>query len=313
MKHFLIFFSVALLFWVILPNYVVMESDSGDYFKTAHDLHDTTWRTLFYPLIIRILNYNYELITLFGAFVAAGCFYFVYLLSKNPVTVILMALFGVYLLYIPYVMTDLLFGFFMIGAYYFLREKKLIWHFVMLTGAVITRPSLAWWFLIEPILVYLVYRDRKTALWSLLICFLICQINPLKNLIDNGRYIHSIGLGINLNDFLTSTNKLSYIATSLKSHLFPTHWNVFFETIGLYKRDIWVHGHLLQKSFGVFLLNYLFYFLYFVLYARFIVNSILKKDYFNLLWIDYFVGQSLIVHTMASRMRLPWEFILFLW
>lgn len=312
MKHFLIFLSVALLFWVILPNYVVMDSDSGDYFRTAHNLHDTIWRTFFYPLIIRILNYNYELITLFGAFVAAGSFYFVYLLSKNIWTVVLMAFFGVYFLYIPYIMTDLLFGFFMIGAYYFLREKKLAWHFVMLTFAIITRPSLAWWFVIEPVLVYLIFRDKKTALWSLLICFVICQINPLKNLIDNGRYIHSIGLGINLNDFLISTGKLPYIIESLKSHLFPTHWNVFFESIGYYKRDIWIHGRLLKASFGVFLLNYLFYFLYAILYIRLIVKVIREKDYFKMIWIGYFVGQTLIVHTMASRMRLPFEFILFL-
>lgn len=306
---FIIVFCIAMYF--ILPKYLPVRSDPWTYVIAAHNLHDSTMRPILYPLLINISGHignDYQIMKLIQALFCAGIFIFTYRIAKSIVPVIMMIIFGAYWLYVPFIMTDLICGFFLVSAYYFLKKKDLLAHLVFIFLACITRPSMAWFFIPEPILVWLTFRDRRKVVISFLFVLVFTQLNSLKNLYDMGRYMQNNSWDYNMNLFLNCDSKILFMLKSLKAHLFGTHWNMFFETIGYYKRDI----SFLKGSNWVLAVDMFFYFIYAIFYLITFVHIIKKRDWFNIIWLSYFIGETVYVWTMGPRMRLPFEFILFI-
>ncbi len=252
---------------------------------------------------------QYLILKFIQALSCIGIFYLTYRMAKSIIPVLMMIIFGAYYVYIPYMMTDLLCSFLLVAAYYFLLYKRdLLIHLVFIFLATIMRPSMYMFFLPEPILVWLVFRNWRGVIVSFIFTLIFTQIMPLKNLYDQGLFIYSHSFDYNWILFKAAPNKIIYMYKSLASHLFPPHWNMFFETIGYYKRDL----NYLKGSDWVLLINGIFYSIYAVFYLITSTHIIKTRDWFNIIWIGYFVGETVFTWTMGPRMRLPFEFILFI-
>jgi len=275
-------------------------------FITAPDtasyvLDNSLMRPVGYSLML-LLNPN--VVVFIQAVMCAVIFKLIHSLTKSLWTVIILVLMGAYWIYVPYLLSDLPFAFFVIVSFYFLVQKKFWWHLVFIGMASLFKSTIAWYFIIEPLMIWFVFRDIKLAVLSFFLCFIVTSAMPLKNFIDHGIWTHSQILKLSINEyyFADADNKPLYMIYSLFSNAVSTHWNYFFSIFGYHKgvsRELWFN-----------LINWAFAVIYSIIWIRFLIKSVMEKEYYKLIFVGYFMAPTIFCHSGGGRWRLPFEFLL---
>ena len=287
-----------------------MEMDTIDYLRISEDLGNTLTRPVGYPLVISAakLTSNYYLtLTIIQLIMFAWIMQVIYWIRGKIYVVVLLLISGAYLVYIPYVLSDLTFSFFVVASFYALHKKNLAWHIILIGIASVVRPTLAYFFIVEPFLVYFTFRDKKLAIYSLFLCFAATSISPLKNLIEHGQFIHTNILNFQANEYLLkSSHPLLYPFYSMFSNSVSMHWYETFRIFGLYKVDF----SYLNGNIFVYILNYAFIAFYCGAHVMYLIRVVRTKDWVSLLWVGYFTGTGSLCHTIGGRHRLSFEFLI---
>jgi len=301
---FFIVLSLTLLYVSLIPNIVVVAEDTGDYMETARNLSQTLYRPIGFPLLLRLglILGNLKYIVIIHAFMCAVIFQVIYTLTKSKWIIWILLAFGAYWIYVPYMLSDLSFAFFVIVSYYCLVKKRFELHFLFIGLASLFKPTLAWFFIAEPFIIWFKYKDLKLAVYAFFMVFIFTSFTPMKNFFEHGIWTHSQILKLSINEyyFAQADNKILYMIYSLFSNGVSTHWNSFFSIYGIFKGDtLWIN-----------LVNWMFAGIYFVIWLRFIIGSLMDKKYFELIFVAYFVAPTIFCHAGGGRWRLPFEFLL---
>ncbi len=240
-----------------------------------------------------ILKFNPALILVFNCLLGAWMFYVVFQLIGNKAFIL--ALLGTFIIYTPLLMTDLLFAAIFITSIW--QIKRLWLHLLLLGIASLIRPSLAWFFLIEPLVLYFYGYKGRILFIAGILCFVVTSFTPIRNLVLYDQWTHSTVLELNIEKFKE---------TELPRYL---------HTINTFKINL-LEGHpaYLHKTFYPRIIPQIINFLLIV------VNIIIWISYLsrlknvnigNLLMIIYFIGPSLLTPA-GPRIRLPIEWMLLL-
>jgi hypothetical protein len=291
-----------------------MFGDTLHYINISYDFSDTSLRPVGYPLLIkfaRLFGDFYTAITIIQLLMFAGIMQTVYFIRQKKYVIVLLLISGAYIFYIPYVLSDLAYAFFVILSYLMLIRKKLAWHIILIGIASLIRPTLAYFFIVEPFLVWFIFKDKKLAILSFFLCFIATSFSPIKNLIDNGHFQHTTVLDYQFTEYFDKAeNKLLYPLYSVFSNSFSTHWHNLFRIFGLYKRDL-VGTTTLNGNVYVLFVHYLFFIWYGIAYMLFVIRSLRNKEYVAIIWILYFTGTIILCHTLGGRHRLSFEFLIY--
>ena len=256
--------------------------DTRTYVNIGKDNLRTVCYPVFLNLIMRLNNWVIVLIAI-NCLLSAWMFYIVYDMIGRRAW--LLVFLGAFTIYTPMILTDLLFATLFVTSIWMIK-KRLWLHFVLLGIASLVRPSLAWFFLIEPIVLYgQGIRDKRLLIASLFIAFAVTSFNPIRNLINHGTWTHSTVLKYNLESFYTGP---LYFIESFKSNCLDGHYS-----------------HLLSR-YSTFL-NGCIIALNGLIWLRFLH----RWNWCNVILVAYFIGPSLFA-AAGGRIRLPIEWILLL-
>lgn len=308
LKIFIVTFLIGILYIILIPGRIPAfheHSDAWQYISTAKDLHNTEIRPMGFPILLRIafLTHDWYLtLRLMQVFMCSVIFVIIYKITTRIDIIVLLLLSGAYITRITFIMADLTFCLFFISSYYFLKEKKLLWHFIFLSLASITKPNLAWFFIIEPFIVYYHFRSVSISIYSFILCFLATSVMPIKNYFEYGEFFHS-----RIMDYTLENDWHKTPLRNLFAHAFSTHWNYTFHAFGLYKRDMFDGVQQLRYSLFVLIVNYVFYGYYAFLWVRFL----LKRNFEKFILVAYFLAPTILICPTGGRYRLLIEFLLY--
>ena len=209
---------------------------------------------------------------------------------------------GAFTAYVPLLLTDLLFATLFVTSIWMI--KKNVWvHFLLLGIASLVRPSLAWFFLIEPIVLYC-YGYRKIIVYlSLPLVFMVTSFNPIRNYVNTGKWIHSSVLRHNIDNYYDSP---LYAVSAFKANFLSGHYDSIGAMFNKYKRDLKDN----EASLLMWISNILCVFINCMIWIRFGYMVIRGRvNWGNVLIVAYFVVPSLF-GVAGARMRLPIELLL---
>ena len=211
---------------------------------------------------------------------------------------------GAFTAYVPILYTDLLFATLFVTSIWMIR-KNLWLHFLLLGVASLVRPSLAWFFLIEPFVLYF-YGQRKTWVYlSLPIVFVVTSFNPIRNYLRYHTWTHSTVLKFNVESGLYYGSP-AYFIKSFKANYLSGHYDFIGAMYGKYKRDMGDKSAsklMWYSNIVVVLINSL-------IWLRFVYRVIRGKvNWGNVLMVAYFVVPTLF-GAAGARLRLPIEWML---
>lgn len=331
MKQTLIILTINILYVVLLLNHpksniykLHKKSDTeileqNNNFASDTDSYtnfdsNTPKRTVGYPYLIKAFQLfdNWYLgFLMFNCALGAWMFYVAF--SMIGKWAYLLACLGVFTAYVPFFYTDMLFAALFMSAIWMLKQKRILSHFVLLGIASLVRPSLAWFFIIEPLVLY-AYGYRGWIVYcSVIICFLVTSFSPTRNYVKFGRFIHSDILEHNQKTitpyfYSGSDNKVVFFMKSFKSTAFAPHYEFIGILFNRYKRDLAQR----KKSILMWWLNIVGVIGYFVIWCRFGYRVLRKQvNWDNALIVAYFIAPTLFA-IAGGRLRLPIEFLLFI-
>jgi len=264
---------------------------------------DDMFRTVGYPLILKLFlkSDNFILLLLlFNCLIGTWFFYVLYQMIGRKAW-IFFALGGI-ISYIPLILTDLLFATIFVTAIW--QIKKRLWlHFLLIGIASLIRPSLAFFFLIEPFVLYFYgYRGSYPVL-GFIIIFLVTSFSPIRNYVNHGIFTHSTVLHLNMthDKYIAGANsKIGYMIKAFIANNLGSHWSFIGLVFSKYPNPPWLK------------LNYIGAFFNGIIWGRFLWNVYQRRvNYGNVLILIYFIGPALLAAN-GARMRLPIEWILFL-
>ncbi len=259
-----------------------ISSDTGTYLEPG------PLRTIGYQYI---LKFNPALILIFNCLLGAWMFYVVYQLIGSRAFILV--LLGAFTAHVPSFLTDLLFAAIFVTSIW--QIKRLWLHLLLLGVASLIRPSLAWFFLIEPIVLYFYgYRGRVLILAGVL-CFVVTSFTPIRNLVLYDQWTHSTVLDHNIEMFKASDlPKYLYLVNTFKINCLEGH-------------PALLHKQFYPWALGV---NFLLIIANIIIWISFL-SRLKDVNYGNLLMVIYFIIPSLFAPA-AARIRLPIEWILLL-
>ena len=277
-----------------------ISTDTGSY---ANMPPGDTLRTVGYPLLLKLfmLSDNFPLwMLLFNCFLGAWMFFVVYQLIGYGAWIL--AFLGAFTIHVPMILTDLLFAAIFVTAIW--QVKKRLWlHFLLLGIASLVRPSLAWFFVIEPAVLYFNgYRGR--IIWlSLIITFLVTSFNPLRNYVNHGRWTHSTVLEYNIENRYGETEypKYLFLIDTFKTNCLDGH-------PAYLHKSFYDNGNVI--GILALLINFVLIIINIIIWMGF-SSRVIRGDvnWGNLLMVAYFIGPSLF-GSAGARIRLPIEWIL---
>lgn len=284
----------------IIEHYVAEISyDTGSY---ANPPAKDMLRTIGYPYLLKffmLFKGWIFLILAFNCLVATWLFYVTYQMIGRWAWVLFIL--GAYTVYVPILYTDLLFAALFVTSIW--QVKRLWLHFLLLGLASLVRPSLAWFFLIEPFVLY--YYHRRWMWWTAVVAFVVTSFNPIRNYVNHGRFIHSNVLEFN-RESGEYYNGPTYFVESFKANCLSGHYDFAGAMFNKYKRDMGDK----EASRLMWFSNIICVLINAFIWLRFGYIQIKKRNFAYILMIGYFVGPSLF-GAAGARLRLPIEFMLF--
>ena len=288
----------------IAPDQVIeyytqnISADTGSY------LIDSPKRTIGYSIILKLfMQFDNFLvwILMFNCLLGAWLFYVVHQLIGWKAWIL--AGLGAFTAHVPILYTDLLFAAVFVTSIW--QVKRLWLHFLLLGIASVIRPSLAWFFLIEPFVLYFNGYNKKTSLMALPIVFILTSFNPIRNLVNHGIWTHSTVLKYNMESGNYYDNP-TYFVKSFKANYLSGHYDYIGAMWNKYKRDM---GDKVKSNL-MFYLNICCVLINFMIWIRFIIRVLQSKvNYGYVVMAAYFIGPTLF-GAAGSRLRLPIEWIL---
>lgn len=320
MKHFLIALSINLLF----VGFLLVHPKSDIYYQNQKPLQHISpdsdsyinppqrdmKRTIGYPAFLDMMQQFrdwYLLTILFNCFLSAWIFYVVHQMIGNNAYFLLVL--GGFTCYVPLILSDLIFSAFFITSIWHLKEKRFGMHFILLGAAALIRPSLGYFFLIEPVIMYFYGYRGPILFFGFMIVLGLSSINPARNYINHGQWIQSTILQHNMESELYFAGRQSvpqYFLKAFKYNWLSDHFRYAGAVCHVFINDA-------DDRQASDLMRYLFYagtipmmFIWFRFGIRFLQKKINLGD---ALILAYFVMPSLFGAT-GARLRLPVEWIL---
>jgi len=173
--------------------------------------------------------------------------------------------------------------------------------------AAFVRPSLAWFFIIEPFVLYYYGYRKLIIIASFFICFAVTQFNAARNYHIQGRWVHATVIDLNITHFENASYpKYLYLINAFKINFLEGHSTFLMKS--LYEK-----GFIIKWS--SYLLALLMIAINLFIWGRFIyrisTTKIRETNWGNVLMVAYFVGPTLL-SPAGPRIRLPVEWILLL-
>ena len=321
MKHFLIILLINIAYSItviVLPSSQIYKIDESNLIQhysenisadtdSYYNLKKDGLRTIGYPFILRQftkLNNWHIWIFMFNSFLGAWMFFVVKDMIGRKAW--LLAALGAFTVYVPILYSDLLFAALFVTSIWMIK-KRLWLHFVLLGVASLVRPSLAWFFLIEPLIIYYNGYRKWIVYLSLPIVFIVTSFNPIRNYINIGKWTHSTVLKYNISSGDYYDGPL-YFIEAFKANCLSGHYDFIGSMFGKYKRNF---GNK-TKSNLLYYLNYVCVLINLIIWFRFGIRFLQRKiNMANILVVAYFIGPSLFA-AAGGRIRLPIEWILLL-
>ena len=279
-----------------------ISADTGSYLESG------PLRTIGYGLVLKffMLSANwFPLILIFNCLLGAWMFYVVHDMIGRKAW-LLFGL-GAFTAYVPILYTDLLFATLFVTSIWLIR-KNLWLHFLFLGLASLVRPSLAWFFLIEPIVLYTYgYNTKKYLLLSLPIAFVVTSFNPIRNYVRYHTWTHSTVLKFNIEseDYYGGKGP-AYFIDSFKANCLSGHYDFIGAMYNKYKRDMGDK----QASTLMWWANIVCVLINSLIWIRFGYRIIRGRvNWGNVVMVAYFVGPTLF-GAAGARLRLPIEWML---
>jgi len=274
--------------------------DTGTYTNLQPD----GLRTIGYPFILATfmrLPHFIVWMMLFNCLLGAWLFHVTFKLIGSKAWIL--AGLGAFTAYVPILYTDLLFAAIFVTSIW--QIKRLWLHFLLLGLAALVRPSLAWFFLIEPFVLYFNGYSKKLSLLSLPIVFVLTSFNPIRNKVNIGKWTHSTVLEYNMTspDYYTGPK---YFVKSFKANFLSGHYATIGGVFGKYKRD---KGNK-TESILLFYLNIVCVMINLAIWIRFGIRVLQRRvNWGYVIMAAYFVFPTLF-GAAGARLRLPIEWIL---
>jgi hypothetical protein len=290
----------------IIQHYT--ENIAADVDSYANPPAKDTLRTIGFPLLLKffMLFENWlPLILGFNCAVGAWLFLMVHQLAGAKAWIL--AGLGAFTAYVPILYTDLLFAALFVTSIWAINRN--IWvHFLFLGLASIVRPSLAWFFIIEPAVLYFYGQRKQLIILSLPIAFVVTSFNPVRNYINCKTWTHSTVLEFNRtsNMYYAGTGNPSYFIKSFKANFLSGHYDTIGAMFNKYKRDFGDK----EKSKLMWALNLVCVLINALIWARFAYRTARGRvNWGNVIMILYFVLPTLF-GAAGARLRLPIEYML---
>ena len=258
-------------------------------------------RTVGYPLLLKGLQAAFPqqwfiALLIFHCFVGAWLFHVCFELIGKKARILL--LLGTFTAYIPFVMTDMLFAALFVTAIWQLKDKKRFWvALILLSAASLVRPSLAWFFVIIPAVMYFYGYKIRMALIAMPLVFLATSPSAVRNYINHGKFVHTTILDRNIGELYKETElpKYLYFINTFKINCLEPHW-------GVYKTNF--------TKYGWVVFTIPFYIINLWIWKWFIIRIWYRVvNWGDILLFAYIIGPSLFA-PMLGRVRLPVEWIL---
>ena len=283
--------------------------DTGSYFY--QDKGDMV-RTIGYPLLLKLfmgLKRGFAYLMVFNCFLGAWMFHVVYEMIGKKAW-LLFGL-GAFTAYVPILYTDLLFATLFITSIWQLKKKRFWLALILLGISSLIRPSLAWFFVLIPLVMHFYDYRPKMVFIAIPLTFLATSFSPIRNYVNHGKWTHSTVLRYNIESetyFGGADNKPAYFIYSLKSNYLSGHYDQIGRMFNKYKRN----SEDLQASLLMWLSNIICVLINAVIWLLFGIRIIKRKiNWGNIIILVYFVLPTLF-GAAGARLRLPIEFILFL-
>ena len=244
-------------------------------------------RTVGYPLLLKLfMKFNNWIFLLlaFNCLVSTWFFYVTYKMIGHKTWILFFL--GIFVIYTQMILTDLLFAALFVTSIW--QIKRLWLHFLLLGLASLVNPALAWFFIIEPFVLYFNgYKDNRYILYaSVVIAFIVTSFNPARNFINTGQWTHSTVMLYNIDHYYTN----------------PLY---FFK--GFYYNAILPHTHWLFNNIAI---DIFFILINMVLWLKFGIKVIQNKvNWGYVLILIYLLGPTLFA-VAGPRKMLPIEWIL---
>jgi len=288
-------------------------ADTGTYvFRQKDDIR----RTIGYPLILNFfLQFDQFIfyILLFNCLIGTWCFYVIHELIGKRVWILFVL--GFPTAYVAHLYTDLLFATIFITAIWQLKKKKFWFSLVLISSAALIRPSLAWFFVVIPAVMYFYEYKPKMVLIALPLMFLATCFNPARNYVNHRQWVHApiISEHIESETYIGGAeSKLKYFAYAFKVNFLSDHYNYAGMMFNVYKRDNGDRKESdvmkLFQTIGV-LANLIIWFLFVVKIVNKIRNGQNKLNWGDVIILLYFIVPTLF-GAAGARLRLPVEWIL---
>ena len=258
-------------------------------------------RTIGYPALINLFMLSVNgvlLMIIFNCFIAAWTFFVLHQMIGDRAWILI--LLGAFIPYTPFILSDLLFSSLVITSIWQIR-KKLWLHFLLLGLASLIRPSLEWFFVIEPAVLYFYGYRGRILIYSVFIMFGVTCFNSLRNFINHDQWSPTSILNyIRTADiyFGGAGNKIQYMIKTFTGNCLGSHYNFTALMFGKYYNTPWRELGIIMALINV------------GIWIRFGINIIERKvNWGNVIILIYFIGPSLLASS-GGRMRLPVEWIL---
>ncbi len=264
-------------------------------------------RTVGYPFVLHLfMRMGIIWMLLFNCILGAWLFQVTFNLIGHKAW--LLAGLGAFTAHVPILYSDLLFATLFVTSIWMIR-KNLYIHFLLLGVAALVRPSLAWFFLIEPIVLCFNGYTKKMAILSLPIVFIVTAFNPIRNYVNHRQWTHSTVLEFNKKSDMYyggAESKPQYIIQAFKANALSGHYDFIGAMFNKYKRDLGDK----QASTLMYYLNVICVLINVMIWVRFSVRVLQNKvNWGYVLILAYFIIPTLF-GAAGSRLRLPVEWIL---
>lgn len=269
-------------------------------------------RTVGYPALLSLVtkcNNWYFVMVLINCFLGAWLFYVTYQMI-GPWAWLLFFL-GAYTVYVPLILTDLLFATLFVTCIYRLKQRDLWGHFILLGMASLIRPSLAWFFVVEPFVLWFYGYRGKTVYYSAAIAFIVTAFSPVRNLINHGIWTHSNILqhNITLETYFAGRESIpQYFVKAFRANFLSDHYKYIGFVFDVPRTGMRITQIATLKGavyFGTIFINIGVWLMFGVRFLRQRINP------GDALILAYFVVPTLF-GAAGARIRLPIEWILFL-
>jgi len=263
------------------------------------------FRTIGYPAVLNFFNLfknPFLGLVFFNCFLSAWLFYVIReLIGKKAWYLVFLGMFTVMVIW---VLTDILFAALFITSIWQLKRKRLWLHFLLLGIAALVRPSLAWFFVIEPFILYFYGYRKPIIVASFFIAFAVTQFSAVRNYYNHGIWTHSNVMDINISILKNSEfPKYLHIVDTFKINFLEGHPAILLKSV-------------YEKQGAIRWLAYLYALALVVINIGLWINFPLKVlagkiNFGDVLILAYFVGPTIFAPACA-RIRIPIEWILFL-